>query len=382
MELGGASPLDEAEARAKYDADFAEFAAAAERMTITILVDTIEATYRPFTSEMNAEDRLLQVTRLDPDTEDSRILLEFEYFLDGGSAGVFLREIKLTNGVPSNLKVEVTPKVLVVAKGGAPGQVQLVISNLASDENLANFIKIRPDSSDVTFERGEGMFDGLNRIFSQTLFVRVEADADQEEYTFVVEVLLPGKRLVTAGFTVDINNAPQYVSENELTVYESGDNNVAEHLLQIVDPDGGLQFLDADELSLQVIGFDDTGFKVSEDGHTNDYFELAFSEISRVGQEGPANGKLNSLAVTLTLTGVLATPFNSVVQLRLFGVTDGFDGFEQYLTVQVKNRPPIFTLDLADAEAIDVFLEVEELASISFDSSRDVTDVVVLGGAG
>ena len=167
--VGGGSPLDEAEARAKYD-DFAAFAADSGETTITISVDTIEETYMPFTSGLAVEDRLLQVTRLHPNAEDSRILLEFEYFLDGRSTGVFLREIKLTNGVPSNLKVEVTPKVLVVAKGGAPGQVQLVISNLASDENPANFIKIRPDTSDVTFERGKACLTAAT-VYSRRRFL-------------------------------------------------------------------------------------------------------------------------------------------------------------------------------------------------------------------
>ena len=84
-------------------------------------------------------------------------------------------------------------------------------------------------------------------------------------------------------------------------------------------------------------------------------WHLARSVAVGQEEEGSANGKPNSLTWTLTLTGVLATPFNSVVQLRLFGVTDGFDGFEQYLTVQVKNRPP--QLELARTQGIAVFLE-------------------------
>ena len=375
--IGETSPLDEADALSMYE-EFADFAADAERTTITILVDTIEETYRPFVSGIDAEARLLRVTRLHPDAEDSRILLEFEYFLDGRYTGVFTRAINLINGVPSNLKVEVTPSVLVVAKGGAPGQVQLVISNLDLEDDPSApeaSIVFRVDPDLVVERPGRGEIDRINSRFEQTLSVTAAAAADREKYTVVVEVLLPGKRLVRTEFTVDINDAPQYVGEKELTVYESGDNNVAEHLLEIVDSDGGLQFLNADELSLQVIGFDDAGFKVGEGVHTNDYFALAFSEIGRVGQEGPANGKRNALTWTLTLTGKLATPFNSVVQLLLYGVTDGFDDFEQYLTVQVKNRPP--QLELAMTQAIAVFLE-QEPVPIEVTISDDVTDVVVL----
>ena len=282
VELGEATELDEAEALSTYEKypEFVDFAADAERTTITILVDTIE---EESDIDNAAETRVLRVTRLHPDAEDSRIVLEFKYFLDGRSAGVFTRAIDLIN-----LKETV---------------------------------------------------DDL--------------------------------------FTVDINAAPQYDdgSDTELTVSESELGEVVkEYLLKIVDEDGGSQFLDAEELSLQVIGFDDAGFKVSEEGHTNDYFELAFSDIVADGQVGMPNGKRNSLAVTLTLTGVLATPFNSVVELRLFGVSDGFDDFEQYLTVWVMNEPPM--LELAMTEAIPVFLE-QEPTSIKV-TSTDVTDVVVL----
>ena len=388
VELGEeATELDEAEALSTYEKypEFAEFAADAERTAITILVDTIEAIYMPLVGEseigLAAEERVLQVTRLHPDAEDSRIVLEFEYFLDNRSAGVFTRAIDLINGVPSNLKVEVIPSVLVVAKGGAPGQVQLVISNLDLEDDPSApeaSIDFRVDPDLVVEPQGIGEIDRINSRFEQTLNVTAAAAADREKYTVVVEVLLPGKRLVTAEFTVDINDAPQYVGENELTVYESGDNKEAEYRLQIVDSDGGLQFLNADELSLEVIGFGYTSRVVEVDGdYNNGYFELAFSEISRVGQEeeGSANGKPNSLTWTLTLTGVLATPFNSVVQLRLFGVTDGFDDFEQYLTVQVKNRPPQF--ELAETQAIAVFLEREPV-SVAVTAFDGVTDVVVL----
>ena len=108
---------------------------------------------------------------------------------------------------------------------------------------------------------------------------------------------------------MDINDAPQYVGEKELTVYESGDNKEAEHRLEIDDSDGGLQFLNADDLRLEVIGFGDPFKVMDEDGeYSNDYFKLVFSDIVADGQEGSPNGKPNSLTWTLTLTGVLATP--------------------------------------------------------------------------
>ena len=142
--IGEPSPLDEADALSMYE-EFADFAADADQTTITILVDTIEEIYRPLgvsDIDMDAEARLLRVTRLHPYAEDSRIVLKFEYFLDGRSAGVFTRAIDLINGVASNLKVEVIPSVLVVAKGGAPGQVQLVISNLAPSDMICPLLKL------------------------------------------------------------------------------------------------------------------------------------------------------------------------------------------------------------------------------------------------
>ena len=381
--VGEESPLDEAEAREKYEG-FAAFADDSDETSIIISVDTIKATYTPFRSGMDIEDRLLQVTRLHPGAEDSRIVLEFEYFLDGRSAGVFTRAIDLINGEPSNLKVEVAPSVLVVAKGGAPGQVQLVISNLepgydlsALEEDSIVLKVVEGDPSDLAFEQqGRGTIDRINRRFEQTYSVTAVAAANGE-YTVKVEVRL-FKETVDDLFTVDINDAPQYDdgSDTELTVSESEPGEVVkEYLLKIVDEDGGSKFLAAEELSLEVIGFDYRSkvMDVGED-YDNGYFKLAFSDIVADGQVGMPNGKRNSLAVTLTLTGVLATPFNSVVELRLFGVSDGFDDFEQYLTVWVMNEPPM--LELERTEAIPVFLE-QEPTSIKV-TSTDVTDVVVL----
>ena len=317
-----------------------------------------EPIYEPSTAESDAETRSLRVTR-SAKAVDSRIVLEFKYLLDGDDAGVFTRSIKLTSGREASLEVAVIPGTLVLPQGGS-GQVRLLISNLAPDQDPTGFILLLPDHADVTAElQGSGRLDRINNRFEQTLEVRVAADAGRPEYTVRIEVRLPGNRAATE-FRVDINDAPQYEGDAELTVYESGDGNVLEFPLSIVDPDGGMRFLDATELSLEVIGFEDSFKVASNAGHANRYFDLAFSGISAVGQEGPPNGKRNSLALALTLSGKLATPFNSVVELRLFGVTDGFDGFEQLLRVGVKNRPPQF--ELAQTLGVKVFLEREPTA--------------------
>ena len=159
---------------------------------------------------------------------------------------------------------------------------------------------------------------------------------------------------------MDINDAPQYKGDTELTVDESGDGRVLEFPLSIVDSDGGSRLLDPADLQLEVVGFGEGASELRVDNlnHANDYFALQASEIKRERLEG--NG--NSLALTLTLSGKLATPFNSVVELRLFGVTDGFNDFEQRLTVGVKNRPPVF--ELAQTQGVKVFLEQQEPATL------------------
>ena len=211
-----------------------------------------EPTYGPATAASDAETRSLRVTR-DAKAVDSRIVLEFKYLLDGGTAGVFTRAIKLTSG------------------------------------------------RDATLE----------------------------------------------------NDAPQYRGMTELTVYKSGDGSVLEFPLSVVDLDGGSKLLEPKDLRLEVVGFRSEVFFVQDLDYANSYFTLRAGAIKQERLEG--NG--NSLALTLTLTGKLATPFNSVVELLLFGVTDGFYDFEQRLTVEVKNRPLEFKL--AQTRRIKVFLERE-----------------------
>ena len=336
----------------------AEFEGHGYRVEEVALTGT-ELIYEASTAESDEETRSLRVTG-NADAVNSRIVLEFKYLLDGGAAGVFTRTIRLTSGREAGLEVAVIPGTLVLPQGGS-GQVKILISNLVLDDDLAaaDSIEITADAdADLRVElQGSVQFNRRNNKFEQTLEVRVAADAERPEYTVRVEVSLPGKDAVSTEFKVYINDAPQYKGDTELTVDESGDGRVLEFPLSIVDSDGGTQFLDAAKLYMEVIGFDDSFNVASNAGHENRYFDLAFSEISAVGQEEvPPDGKPNSLALTLTLSGKLATPFNSVVELRLFGVTDGFNDFEQRLTVGVKNRPPVF--ELAQT-GVKVFLEQE-----------------------
>ena len=328
-----------------------------------VALEVEAGTYEPSTAAPDEELRSLRVTRA-AGAVNSRVVLEFKYLLDGGAAGVFTRAIRLTSGREAGLEAAVIPGTLVLPQGGS-GQVRLLISNLALDDDpaAADSIEITADAdADLRVElQGSGRLDRINNRFEQTLEIRAAADAERPEYTVRVEVRLPGNRAARAELRVDINDAPQYGGgTTELRVYESGDGSVLEFPLSIVDPDGGMRFLDATELSLEVIGFEDSFKVASNAGHANRYFDLAFSGISAVGQEGPPNGKRNSLALILTLSGKLATPFNSVVELRLAGVTDGFDGFEQLLRVGVKNRPPQF--ELAQTLGVKVFLEREPTA--------------------
>ena len=329
----------------------AEFEGRGYRVEEVALTGT-ELIYEASTAESDEETRSLRVTG-NADAMNSRVVLEFKYLLDGGAAGVFTRTIRLTSGLDAGLKVEVIPGTLVLPQGGS-GQVKILVSNLAPDQDPTGLIVVRSDHAELVVELlGSG--DRSDRRFEQQLEVRAAADA-QDEYTLGVEVqLLPA---VETNFTVKINKAaPQYKSESEtkLTVYESGDGNVMEFPLSIVDLDGGSSLLNPADLQLEVVGFgaDASELGVDDLDYANDYFALKASEIKRELLEG--NG--NSLALTLTLTGKLATPFNSVVELRLFGVTDGFYDFEQRLTVGVKNRPPVF--ELAQTQGVKVFLERE-----------------------
>ena len=82
-------------------------------------------------------------------------------------------------------------------------------------------------------------------------------------------------------------------------------------------------------------------------------------------ENAAANGNRNSLAVTLTLTGKLATPYGSVVELRLYGVTDGYGELgDQRLVVRVEDVPSTFELETTtiavfpDQEAVSLPVEM------------------------
>ena len=161
---------------------------------------------------------------------------------------------------------------------------------------------------------------------------------------------------------LQINAPPRYKGEEMLTVYESDvppDVGVRTYTLTVADPDGGTNLLNPDELLLEVVGFAEEAMKVENLRYENDYFSLEAGAVeSKVEYPGPdeaADGNSNSLVVGLTLTGKRATPqFDSVV-VRLFGVSDGFNSFEQRLLVRVENVAPVFELEEIDSVA--VFLE-------------------------
>ena len=77
------------------------------------------------------------------------------------------------------------------------------------------------------------------------------------------------------------------------------------------------------------------------------YFDLQFSAIEF--QDG-GEGYDNALSMTLTLTGKLATPFGAVVELRLFGATDGEEVLDQRLSVVIADVAPTFDLGTATVE--------------------------------
>ena len=123
-----------------------------------------------------------------------------------------------------------------------------------------------------------------------------------------------------------------------------------EFQLRVFDPDGGLQQLAAADLRLQVVGFTDIAtltFSVDENGVSEmgvPYFDLEFGPV-KFQNGGEGDNFDNALELTLTLTGKLATPPGAVVELRLFGATDGYEVLDQPLSVMVSDVPLTFTLE-------------------------------------
>ena len=317
----------------------------------------------------DAVTRTLRIRRLRPDAENSRVVLRFGYSPPAGmgEAGEFIRIIELETGVIEVLRVEVSPARLVVARGGSAGSVTLVVGNLPLAEDPAriiglfereasNIIKLFYDTSDLEIIPRAGRVDVINRRFEQVLPVRALPSGDRPDYEVRVEVGIPGialgRTLGRAGFSVDINDPPRYEGERLLSVLESGE--VRTWVLRVLDPDGGTEFLNPSALTLTVIGFGvdldmkDHSFLLSKGLHENDYFSLSASEVilEKADDEAPASGNANSLVMTLTLTGKLATPYGSVVELRLDGVSDGYDDLlPQRLVVGVENAPLTFELE-------------------------------------
>ena len=224
--------------------------------------------YRPLTAAEMGEDRAtrsLRITRLRAEAEDSRVLLRFDYYLPSDAMpgevdfeGFFYRTVAIETGLAAELRVEVTPDSVVVAKGGT-GEVTLVVSNLSPDDDPTGFnITFKPDNAALSILPGAANHSLINRTFEQTLHVSVDEDADMPSYKVVVEVRLRGE-LFTTEFTVDVNDPPRYVGPERVTVYESyvgeGMSRTMTFGLRIVDDDGGRNLLDPTRLKLDVVGF-------------------------------------------------------------------------------------------------------------------------------
>ena len=359
------------------------------------LVATMRKGYRPLTAAEMGEDRAtrsLRITRLLPEAEDSRVVLRFDYYLPGVDEpeGSFYRTVDIDTGLAAELRVEVTPDSVVVAKGGT-GEVTLVVSNLSDldlgelGEYPGDFITIPPVAG-VTIDPPQ--YDAadlslINRRLVQTLHVSVDEDADRSSYEVNVIVRLRGEVLRTK-FTVDVNDPPRYEGDRRLTVYESDrDDDPTDEdarqlrtktiLLTIVDPDGGIDLLDPAALTLEVVGFDTELDLEEARGSHNNYFNLSTSAAVRVLEDeaDPDNTyQRNYLAVTLTLVGKLAMPYGSVVELRLSGVDDGYDsnpnGVVGSLFVRVEDVAPVFKLATTTVAVL-----LDEELRIPFESFLD-----------
>ena len=323
----------------------AKFEEDAALRTLTLRVGGAAVVYSSEDLPEDAVTRTLRITRKSAGTQNSRVSLKFAYTPPEGegAAGEFARTIELKTGVAAELRVVVRPETLVIPRGGM-ANVTLVISNLALGDDPSEFIDL-VHSTDLQITRQDGELDVTNRLFEQVLQVRALPSGDEPRYEVQVEVRLPGMPVARARFSVDINDPPRYEGEELLMVLESGETQTREYLLKIVDPDGGLGLLVPSDLMLEVVSFE-SDTQVQDLSHTNDYFDLAAGDVlSDENPDADPNGNGNSLAVTLTLTGRLATPYGSVVELRLFGVGDGHDKLNQRLVVRVEDVAPTFELE-------------------------------------
>ena len=240
---------------------------------------------------------------------------------------------------------------VLLPRGGSV-VLELLVSNLLDgEEPLPEDIAINyPQGQGLVIEPQQGMPDAINRRYVLPLTVSLAEDAAGPDYEVSIDVRLAG-RTAAARFAVDVNDPPQY--EGPMTVLQvdesgAGPGGVKKFPLRIFDPDGGLQQLAATDLRLEVVGF--AGIETltfSVDGVSLvgvPYFDLEFGPVEF--QAGVAGDDFdNALQLTLTLTGKLATPPGAVVELRLFGATDGYEVLDQPLSVMVSNVPPTFTLE-------------------------------------
>ncbi len=368
--------------------------------TLTLIVGVTPAHDRPATGEerqARTRTRTLRIRRLRADATDSRVALRFAYTPPPGlgRAGVFNRIIPLATGISARLEATLSPAALVLPKGGT-AEVLLVVSNLLLGEDPCSVLVFRHSADLQVAPRACAGVDRTNRRFEQRLEVRVDQDATAPDYVIRVDVNLGGRRNLRAEFRIDINDAPRYQGETTLRVNESGVETtvievqlgsasdgvagVEEYLLRVVDPDGGLRFLEPSQLRLEVIGFEDEGRPIGDLRHSNNYFDLEASvvEQKKTDEQAGPEGNGNELSLTLRISGKLATPFGSVVELRLSGVGDGYgEGFEQRLRVRVEDVAPTFRLRAElDDKAVPVYLEQQQplALELSFsDGSRDGT---------
>ena len=342
------------------------------------------------------QTRTLRLRRTDGPAVTSRLVLTFDYSpaAAGVPSGSFNRVVTIAGGrepVPEARIFaagrELAASDVVVLPRGGSALLELVVSNLPGEDGGV----LMPQMEDVVFRnhqdlviiRGQGELDEINRRYVLPLTVTLAENAAGPNYEVSITVPLAGRPAVAASFRVDVNDPPQYDSDSPivLEVEESGGTEtvgIVEFPLRIVDPDGGLQPLDAADLMLEVVGF--TGpFAVSGASETGvPYFDLEFSTVQASGDDSG-----NALDLILTLTGKLATPFGAVVELRLFGATDGYEVLDQRLSVRVSHVESTFDLETMTTPLLAGEVPTEVLLSKFTDGSRDgagahPTEVLVL----
>ena len=345
--------------------------------TVTLVVSEMEATtyapadgaYRRGAVEIAPRTRTLRIRRPDAAVGPalaSRLVLTFEYRPAAGPAGSFNRIVDIGGVIPALVDAGIfaagSDTALdgdAVLSRGRSVVLDLVVSNLLAgeeplpDENIAIAINYPPGLG-LVVEPQEGRFDAINRRYVLPLTVTLAQDAAGPDYLVSIRVSLAGRgRTAAASFRVDVNDPPQFDSDSPtvLEVDESGAGNVMEFQLRVFDPDGGLQKLAAADLMLEVVGFAgaavDPIAPFAVDGASEEgvpYFDLAFGPV-KFQDGGEGDNFDNALDLTLTLTGKLATPGGAVVELRLFGATDGEEVLDERLSVIVSDVPPTFTLE-------------------------------------